>query len=395
MHLGEPANETSLKDQGQKKGFYKRDFGIQEWDWPQGVGLYGLLSVMKKTGSTAYVDFLERWFEDNLKRGLPSRNINTTAPLLTLAELLADRNREAEKIKLSTETGIQSTQPRMPGEDSQTEIKEKDAAEETENTEKWKAYERLCTDWAEWLMKELPRTEEGGFQHVTSSVTGDRNAVTLNEQELWIDTLFMAVLFLDKMGQICGRQDWTAEAEYQVLTHIRYLWDPKSGLFYHGWTFKERNNFGGVFWCRGNSWFTLGIPELIEMYGGKMEKSLERHILAVFRAQVSKLKELQAEDGMWHTVLDDDTSYTETSGSAAIAAGMLKGVRLGILGEEYRTCARRAISGIMNQILPDGTVLKVSGGTRIGMDAQHYRDIFLAPMAYGQSLTIMALSEAL
>ena len=31
----------------------------------------------------------------------------------------------------------------------------------------------------------------------------------------------------------------------------------------------------------------------------------------------------------------------------------------------------------------------------MGMDAEHYKNILIAPMAYGQSLTILALAEAL
>ena len=31
----------------------------------------------------------------------------------------------------------------------------------------------------------------------------------------------------------------------------------------------------------------------------------------------------------------------------------------------------------------------------MGMDADHYKNILIAPMAYGQSLTVLALAEAL
>ena len=58
-------------------------------------------------------------------------------------------------------------------------------------------------------------------------------------------------------------------------------------------------------------------------------------------------------------------------------------------------CAEKAIKGIMKNIDKDGTVLNVSGGTGMGMNAEHYKNILIAPMAYGQSLTILALAEAL
>ena len=36
MNLDGPANENELKEGGEAIGFFKRDFGIREWDWPSG-----------------------------------------------------------------------------------------------------------------------------------------------------------------------------------------------------------------------------------------------------------------------------------------------------------------------------------------------------------------------
>ena len=38
MNLGGPENGEELAEGGEAIGFFKRDFGIREWDWPQGVG---------------------------------------------------------------------------------------------------------------------------------------------------------------------------------------------------------------------------------------------------------------------------------------------------------------------------------------------------------------------
>ena len=103
LNLGEPENGEELEEKGgQAIGYFKRDFGIQEWDWPQGVGLYGLLKIMQYDKSEEYKEFLIKWYKDNISVGLPSRNINTTAPLLTLAELNETlKNEEFEKLKSS------------------------------------------------------------------------------------------------------------------------------------------------------------------------------------------------------------------------------------------------------------------------------------------------------
>ena len=354
LDLGGPDNAKELEESGGEAiGFYARDFGIREWDWPQGVGLYGLLKVMqheKGEKREKYKKFLHSWFVDNIEQGLPSRNINTTTPLLTLAEFgeFDDDGR----------------------------------------------FEKLCLDWADWLMYSLPRTKEGGFQHVTSA-NGDRQGVRLNENELWIDTLFMTVLFLNKMGQKYQKEEWIDEGIHQVLLHIKYLYDKQRSLFYHGWSFYRNSNFGGVFWCRGNGWFTLGILDYIEMFKGTLKPGVKAIMTDTFKAQAHMLKSLQSESGLWHTVLTDKDSYEEVSGSAAIACGILKGIRMGILDDSYLLCAKKALRGILDNIAEDGTVLNVSGGTGMGMDPEHYKNILIAPMAYGQSLVILALAEAL
>jgi unsaturated rhamnogalacturonyl hydrolase len=350
MNLSGPENEEELKSGGEEVGFFKRDFGIAEWDWPQGVGIYGLLKVMEYQGNEDYKKFLYDWFKGNIADGLPSRNINTTTPLLTLVQL-----------------------------------------------NEWyqdKEFEDLCLEWANWLMNCIPRTKEGGFQHVTSA-NGDRQGVRLNESEMWIDTLFMTVLFLNKMGQKYKNQEWIDESIHQVLMHIKYLYNTQTGLFYHGWSFNRRDNFGGIFWCRGNSWFTLGILDYVDMFKGTLTPGVKTFIIDTYKAQVEKLKELQSKNGLWHTVLTDHSSYEEVSGSAAITAGILKGIRYGILDDSYLECAKKGVQAILKNIDNDGTVLNVSAGTGMGYSAEHYKNILIAPMAYGQSLTILALAEAL
>ena len=154
------------------------------------------------------------------------------------------------------------------------------------------------------------------------------------------------------------------------------------------------DNFGGIFWCRGNSWFTLGLTLYLEE-AEELSPGVRQYLIDTFRAHAEGLRRNQAPSGLFHTILDDPSSYEESSGTAAIAAGLIRGIRAGFLGEDFRECAERAVSALLDNIAPDGTVLKVSAGTAMGMDADHYRGIACRPMAYGQSLTALALTEAL
>lgn len=314
---------------------------FNKWEWPQGVGLYGMYQAYARTGNREELDFILTWFRERFAEGVPERNVNTTAPMLTLA-CVAEELQDKELLD-------------------------------------------FCAEWAEWIMKEMPRTEEGGLQHI---VSGEEN-----RQQIWDDTLFMTVLFLAKMGVILDREDYRQEACYQFLLHAKYLVNTENGLWYHGWTFLERNNFAKALWARGNCWITAGIPEIIEIL--RPEDYLCRYLTGLLKSQVDTLRKLQAPSGMWHTLLDDETSYEETSAAAGFAYGILKGIHMGLLSDEYQEMADKAVEGVIEQIAEEGTVGQVSYGTGMGRDLQHYRDIPICPMAYGQSLVMMMLNEVL
>lgn len=312
------------------------------WEWTQGVGLFGLWKIYEETGNEEIIKKLEKYYERQLAVGLPAKNINTTAPLLALTYL-------AEK------TGNQT-------------------------------YKDICREWAEWLIDGLPKTEEGGFQHLTSD--------TLNEQELWDDTLFMAVLFLARMGKLEKEKAWLDEAQYQFLLHIKYLADRKSGLWYHGWTFNGKHNFAGAFWGRGNSWVTMAIPELFEMIS--CDDSVKHYLTEALNNQICALAKYQSENGMWHTVIDDSDSYVEASATCGFGYGILKAVHLGLVDSKYEETAKRALAPILECIDQEGVVHQVSYGTPMGREnVQFYKDIELRPMPYGQAMAMLFLLESM
>ena len=70
IHLGgadyEKDKDISLED-AIASGNVARDFGIEEWDWPQGVGLYGLSMLQNYYGDKRFMDFFVNWFESNIE----------------------------------------------------------------------------------------------------------------------------------------------------------------------------------------------------------------------------------------------------------------------------------------------------------------------------------------
>ena len=314
----------------------------QHWEWTQGVGLYGLWKLFESSRDAKYLDILAKFFDSQIEIGFPALNVNTMAPFLTMSyvgEYLRDEK-----------------------------------------------YLNPCRDAAKWIMEKFPRTEEGGFQHMTSD--------TLNDQELWDDTLFMTVLFLANMGRIEEKQNYIDEAQYQFMLHAKYLADPETGLWYHGWTFRGRHNFSGAFWGRGNCWVTIAIPEFLQMVEVSAEAA--QKLKQILHAQVDALLRFQNENGMWHTLIDDPTSYVESSATCGFAYGILRAVHTGLLEKCYAAAAEKALPPILSYIDDNGVVHQVSYGTPMGRESKDfYKQIELKPMPYGQAMAMLFLAECL
>ncbi|KXN86368.1 Unsaturated rhamnogalacturonyl hydrolase YesR [Leucoagaricus sp. SymC.cos] len=318
--------------------------GWNDWEWTHGVGLYGLYCLYQVTGEMRVIDICRRWFGEQFDIGT-TKNVNTMSPLLTAAFIHENR---------------------------------------LEN------YAAHLDAWAEWVMYEMPRTEEQGLQHITYLVD--------NYQQLWDDTLMMSVLPLAKIGFVLQRQAYIEEAKRQFLVHIKYLQDPVTGLWFHGWTFDGRHHFGRARWGRGNCWVTIAIPEFIEMLGLPQGDGFREYLVSSLRAQVDALVGLQDKaTGLWHTILDDTSSYLEASATAGFAYGMLKAIRLRLLPKEekYVNTAEKAIQAIKDNISEKGELKQVSFGTPVFDDVEEYKKIPLTSMPYGQSLALLALTEHL
>ncbi len=317
--------------------------GWAGWEWTHGIGLYGLFKYYQLTADPKAMAIIRDWFEARLAEGTPTKNINTVCPFLTLACL-----------------------------------------HELTPNHAWVPY---LETWAEWVVHEMPRTREGGLQHIVYN--------SVNDQQMWDDTLMMSVMPLAKIGMLLNRPAYIEEAKYQFLIHTQYLADRETGLWFHGWTFDGNHNFAKALWARGNSWITIAIPEFIELIDLPEGDALRRHLISTLDRQAATLARHQDASGLWHTLINDEGSYLEASATAGFAYGLLKGVRKRYLGPQYLPVAEKAVRGVIDNISDSGELQQVSFGTAMGSDLDYYRNIPLTSMPYGQAMAILCLSEFL
>lgn len=340
VHLNDPTGEFFVKV---ADGSLIDNKSFHFWEWTSGVGLYGMMRYYQLTRKPEVLTIMKDWFNEQFAKPPVEKNINTMVQMLTLAYLY----------------------------------------EETDD----QRYLPYLTSWADWLYYRLPRTENGGFQHVTY---GD-----LNPGEMWADTLMMSVLTLAKLGQTLGHPEYTEEAKKQVLLHIQVLQDKYTGLWYHGWRFDQHDNFGGAFWGRGNSWITISFPELLNIFDLPVGDALRNYMITILTEQIDALAKYQDASGLWHTLINDPTSYLEGSATAGFTYGILKAVHDHYIDAQYKTVAMSGLTALFANIDDTGALARTSAGTPMGETKDFYKQIKISVMPYGQSMAALALTEYL
>lgn len=314
---------------------FQMDFN---WDWPGGVAFYGVSEAYEATGKLEYIEQLQAWVDEQIEDGLPRLTINAVSighSLLTLYKVNGE-----------------------------------------------KRYLQLAEEMADFLAKDAERFADGIFQHTVNSATYHF------PQQAWVDTMFMAGYFLVRIGALTGRDDYMEDGLKQYHGHENFLQDPVTNLYYHGWDHLAQNHMSGIYWARGNSWAAITMARALELVPVTHPSFMI--IEGSLRDQLSALVRLQDESGLWHTIVNDPSSYLETSGSSGIAAALLGS------GNMYNKYVNKSVTGILSRIGADGSVLDVSAGTAVMKDAEGYRGVpHKRVQGWGQGLALVFLSSLL
>lgn len=311
------------------------------WDWPCGVAYYGISEAYEKTKNEEYLKLLKDRVDELIELGLPPVwTVNACA----MGHCL---------ITLYQATGEQK-------------------------------YWDIVMSKINYIRNDALRFGDHVLQHTVSPQNDF-------PEQAWADTLFMAAFFLLRVGVINKDEDIIEDALNQWYWHIKYLQNPSSGLYYHGYDNIAGNHMSGIYWGRANAWTAYTMSQV----GGKLPECYLYpkyiDIAGSLNEQLAALKLYQTENGLWRTVIDDEESYEEISASAGIAAAMLE--RGNPLHSKY---INKSIKGLLANVSEDGKVMNVSGGTAVMRDREGYRGIPKAWIqGWGQGLALAFFSKLL
>jgi unsaturated rhamnogalacturonyl hydrolase len=312
---------------------------INDWDWNPGVGVTAIATYYDFCKEPDVLGFLVDWVERNLHRARKFLHVNSMVPFAIFPDMY-----------------------RWTGDQKFLEI---------------------ANEYGDWIINNAVRTLTGAFQHGGDLV-----------EEIWADTIFMVVIFLARLGNLTGDTKYAQEAVNQLLLHLQYLQDDKTGVLFHGYNCERQSHYSEARWTRGNGWIVLGTPMILS----EIEKiiTIPEEIGDRYQRLVDGVLSYQAQNGLWHTVMDQPDHYQETSGSACITCGILKSIRQGFLSPApYLPDVERAVNGILAKVSNKGVVMGVSGGTPIMETIAGYNKLSQYPTLYGQGLVLMLLSEYL
>ena len=98
-------------------------------------------------------------------------------------------------------------------------------------------------------------------------------------------------------------------------------------------------------------------------------------LLTSFRDFVDSMLHFQhRETGRWHQVVNESSTFLETSVTAMMTTVLATGIHHGWLPDAYHDVTRLAWNGLLSQIQSNGTVLNVCMGTGIMPNVTGYNE---------------------
>ena len=251
------------------------EYPFRPWCYSQGFYLWGFIHLYEKTGRTDFLDYVRAYGEEHVDEA--GRIACFTGS--SLDDIMAG----SVLVWLYKETG----------------------------EEKYKIASKTVRD----AYLDYPRNSDGGFWHARGLRT-----------EMWVDGLFMGLMFLTRYGKCIDEADWCyKETVKQLNTVFARCRKDTTGLLYHAYCEDRHapwaNRLTGCspeVWSEGLGWYAMILVEVLDLLPEDVpgRDSIKEQL----RLLCDDLVQVQDPAcGLWYQVVDKGgfaANFHDTSGSA-------------------------------------------------------------------------------
>ncbi|MBD1389005.1 glycoside hydrolase family 88 protein [Neiella sp. HB171785] len=236
---------------------------------------------------------------------------------------------------------------------------------------------KLAADVLRQQLEHHPKTSEGAFWHKKKYTN-----------QLWLDGVYMGMPFLASYSnQFEGGASFEEVVKEFKLTR-KYLRDPKTGLYRHGWDEKKEQSWADPqtglspeFWARGVGWFAMAVVDVLAIIP-ESETELREPLLQISKELAQALVAYQDQaTGTWWQVMDkagQTGNYRESSASAMFVYFLATAVDQGYIDASYRDAALKGYQGLIDEFVlvhQDGTISMINqcyvAGLGFGRDGSY------------------------
>ncbi len=311
-----------------------------EWNWEEGVLMYAMTELYRVTDDARVRDYYKAWMDRHIAEGYDIVWSDSCPPALTALSLYADTGEEP--------------------------------------------YGDVPREVMRYLAEDALRTDEGGISHLG----------TLNVRTLWVDSLFMFGMVLNRWGEL-QRDDGPLDEMAAQLAIFSDLLQAEGGLFVHAYAWPSGVDTD-IYWGRGNGWVTVAAADYLRTRA--LRHQSDERVQRLLSAQISGIIATQTGAGAWWSIMNrPGETYLETSATALFAYGMSRAYRYGFAGDEVRASVDSAMDAVRSNIVLDDQdrpyVTNISGPTGAGEMAQYQRVRLEDDLSYGVGAVILALVE--
>ena len=158
--------------------------------------------------------------------------------------------------------------------------------------------------------------------------------------------------------------------------------DEKTGLLYQAWDESKaaewadrENGRSGEFWARSIGWYCVALVDILDHF--PKERSEYEQMKQMLVNVVTAVLSYQDKSGLWYQVMNKGNrvdNWLESSSTCLFLYTISKGIRLGLLSEDYKKQAQLAYQGINSMLKEKNNCIfleNISIGLNVG-DYKHY-----------------------